>query len=85
MNLPTFDDMRDDLNRAYERDVIAYFHIGKVADVTSFISEIFYAEEQFDVYVAIKTEYMAKEDEFKKYMRQRYGHMIRVLVVELHR
>lgn len=85
MSLPTFDDMRDDLNRAYERDAIAYFHIGKVPGVTSFISEVFYSEDQFDVYIAIKNSFMAKEDVLKAYMRQKYGHMIRVLVVEQHR
>lgn len=85
MSLPSFDDMRDDLNRAYVRDVIAYFHIGKVPGVTSFISEIFYADDQFDVYIAIKNSYITKEDALKKYMRQKYGHMIRVLVVEQHR
>lgn len=85
MSVATFDDMRDDLNRAYERDVIAYFHIGKVPGVTSFISEVFYADDQFDVYIAIKNTYMSKEDGLKQYMRQKYGHMIRVLVVELHR
>jgi hypothetical protein len=84
MSLPTFDDMRDDLNRAYEREAIAYFHIGKVPGVTSFISEIFYADDQFDVYIAIKNTYLAKEDDLKQYMRQKYGHIIRLLVVEQH-
>jgi len=85
MSLPSFDDMRDDLNRAYVQDVIAYFHIGKVPGVTSFISEIFYADDQFDVYIAIKNTYITKEDALKQYMRQKYGHIIRVLVVEQHR
>lgn len=84
MSDTTFDDMRDDLNRAYIRNVIAYFHIGKVPGPTSFISEVFYSDEQFDVYIGLKREYLSKEDDLKKYMRQKYGHIIRLIAVELH-
>lgn len=83
MDEPTFDEMRDDLNRAYMQGVLVHFHIGKVPGVTSFISEIFYSEDQFDVYISMKRTYSAKENVLKKYMRKKYGHIIRILVVEL--
>lgn len=84
MKKPTLDDMRDDLDRAYEKSAVAFYHIGKVVKSNTFISEMFYEEDFFDVYVALKSNFILKEDELKRYMRKRYGHLIRVLAVELY-
>ena len=79
----TFDDMREELNRAHTQNVIVYFHIGKVPGPTSFISEVFYFDNQFNVYIVLKSQYLSKEDALKKYLRQKYGHIIRLIAVEI--
>lgn len=81
MTKHTLDQLRDDLERAYEKNAVAFYHIGKVAGSNSFISEIYY-DDCFDVYVALKTEYMVREDVLKRYMRRKYGDLIRILAVE---
>lgn len=82
MTHKTLDDLRDDLNRAYEQNVVSFFHIGKVSTAKTSAAEIFYEDSSFDVYVALKSEYMNREDHLKMYMRKTYGHLIRVLAVE---
>lgn len=78
----TLDDLRNDLERAYEKNVVAFYHIGKVATSNSFISDLYYEDACFDVYVALKSEYMIREDVLKRYMRRKYGELIRILAVE---
>jgi hypothetical protein len=80
----SLDDLRDELNRAHVAGKIAYYHIGKVPSVRSFISEVFYEDDLFDVYIGLSRDFIHKEDKLRKYVRTKYEKIVRVIVVELH-
>lgn len=81
---PTLDDLTYELERASRAGKIAYYHIGKVPSATSFISEVFYQDELFDVYIGLQHSVIHREDALKKYIRKKYGMIVRVLVIETH-
>jgi hypothetical protein len=80
---PTLDGLRQDLDKAHEAGAISYYHIGKVPSATSFISEVFFMDDFFDVYIALNKNLFHKEPQLKEYIRKKYGQIVRVLVVEL--
>jgi hypothetical protein len=79
----TLDGLREELDRAHKAGAISYYHIGKVPSATSFISEVFFMDELFDVYIALEKSLFHKEPVLKAHIRKKYGAIVRVLVVEL--
>lgn len=78
----TLDDLRQDLDKAFKKGAVHYYHIGKVPNDSTFISEVYYSDDQFDVYVSLHKSTYHKEDLLKSYIRKKYGSIVRVLVVE---
>lgn len=79
----SLDELRTELDRAHKAGAISYYHIGKVPSNSSFISEVFFMDDLFDVYIAIHKSLFHKEPNVKAHLRKKYGQIIRVLVIEL--
>lgn len=77
------DGLRGELDRAHRAGLISYYHIGKVPSTNSFISEVFFMDDLFDVYIALSKPLFHKEPELKAHIRKRYGQIVRILIVEL--
>lgn len=72
-NEAVLDRLTEELRLAHEQKVIPYFHIGKCTfpDV----------EFGIDLYLALKVEHLIKEDEIKKYLRDKYGSILRAISI----
>jgi len=77
------DTLHDELSLAKQANLIPYFHLGKVPisiTLTPY-DEIEFADV-IDLYIGLSPALLEKEIPLKKYLREKYGSIIRVLVVE---
>ena len=84
--MSSVDTLHEELSAAHRANAIPYFHLNKISTtypVTPYDNEDF-CYNQVDVYIALAIGYIDKELELKQYLRQKYGNVIRVLVVELY-
>lgn len=83
INESLIDALCDELSLAKKANLIPYFHVGKVPmniTLTPF-DDIEFADV-IDLYIGLNPTLLKKEISLKKYLRQKYGSIIRVLVVE---
>lgn len=84
-NSVTLDTLRDDLDSAHKNSAINYYCISKVDFGTKSVIEEALIDDEYDIYIGICTEYYINEELMRKlrmYLRKRYGHLIRALVIE---
>lgn len=88
MTQTTVIDLQEELDRAHRKLAIQYYHIGKVPpqQTLTAIEEMF-RDHEYDVYIGVGKEYFGEQERIQKlrlHIRQKYGHFIRILVVEEH-
>lgn len=67
--------LQKELSEAYQKNVIPYYHIGRVSGDAGL--------EYIDLYVGIHKHNFPQEDVLKTYIRQKYGGIVRAISVEL--
>jgi hypothetical protein len=67
--------LQKELSHAYQKNVIPYYHIGRVSGDSGL--------EYIDVYVGIHKQNLHQEDVLKSYIRHKYGGVVRAISVEL--
>lgn len=78
------ENLEHELQVAHKANFIPYFHVHKISTtypITPYDKPEFYYH-QVDLYIALSISCIDKEQELKTYLRQKYGDVIRVLVVE---
>lgn len=77
------DNLCEELSVAKNAKLIPYFHLGKVPStaVTTAYEDVEFSDV-IDLYIGLNPNLLDKETDLKKYLRQKYGSIIRVLVVE---
>jgi len=83
LNKALIDNLHDELSLAKGANLIPYFHLGKVPanNVLTAYEEVEFADV-IDVYIGLNPSLLEREIPLKKYLREKYGSIIRVLVVE---
>lgn len=77
------DQLHQELMKAQSANLIPYFHMTKIAKTfqNTPYDNIEYSDS-VDLYVGINVTLIEKEFVLKRYLRKKYGSIIRVLVVE---
>ena len=67
--------LSSELKRAYEAGFVKYYHLGACTNTNADFFAI-------DLYITLIPSAMHHEDELKKYLRQKYGRILRAIAVE---
>jgi hypothetical protein len=83
LNHVLIDSLLDELSLAKQAKLIPYFHLGKVPanTVTTAYEDVEFSDV-IDLYIGLNPALLEREIPLKKYLREKYGSIIRVLVVE---
>lgn len=74
INEPEVDALISELAQAYKENLIPFYQVGRCLGESS-VSYI-------DVYIGLNSADMRKEDRIKKYIRSKYGSIVRAIAIE---
>lgn len=80
----TLETLQKELEKANKKLVVEYFLISKV-DKRCSVLESMYLRDEYDVYIKLQDVYFSDTERIRKlrlYIREKYGHFLRLLVIE---